>query len=180
MESSTPHKNTLHNFLSFDAADSNAQTMALVSIQRSSIDESTTMNQSPSQAYERRRQSPVARSQSIKILRKNASSYSHHNETDEPSSKAWEEDKTLLEEQYESATLQMYYRITEYRMRNSGLYSNATSAESATETSNKRDGIPFPSTSFTMHINANDGEDSSAINATYISEESGAIFEMDL
>jgi hypothetical protein len=154
--------------------------MALASIHRSNIIERTTMDQSLSQTSERRRQPPVARSQSIKILRNNANSISHSTyATDESSRKAWEEDISLLEEQYESATLQMYYRITEYRMRNSFFYSNATNAESTTPNSNKHFGIPFPS-SVTMHNNANDAEDSPATNATYISEENGAIFEMDL
>ena len=173
----------IHISLSFDATDSNVlvRTMALASIRRSSIVERTNMDQPLSQSSERRRQPQVARSQSIKILRNNSNSYSHFNcETDESARKAWEEDISQLEEQYESATIQMYYRITEYRMRNSFYYSNATSTESTTPIPTPRNvGIPFPS-SVTIPDHAYDVQDSSATNATYISEENGAIFEMDL
>ena len=153
--------------------------MALGTIHRRNIVDRTTMNQSLSQASEHRRQLPVARSQSIKILRnKNSCSHCQY-ETDESSRKAWEEDMSVLEDQYKSATMQMYYRITEHRMRNSMVYSNATYTESATSKSNHHDGIAFPSR-ISMHSNANDTVDTSTDNATYISEENGAIFEMDL
>jgi hypothetical protein len=154
--------------------------MAFATIQRSEINErANTMQQSLSQGSERQRQHQVARSQSIKILRNNSNSFQCNSETDESSRKAWEEDISQLEEQYESATLQMYYRITEYRMRKSFPYSNATDNGSAPPVPSNHFGLSLPS-SITMNNKANDTEDSSATSATYISEENGAIFEMDL
>lgn len=157
--------------------------MAFATIHRSEINErtNTEQHQSLSQRSERQRQPQVARSQSIKILRNNTNSTGSHYsyETEESSRKAWEEDISQLEEQYESATLQMYYRITEYRMRKSFPYSDANNNGSAAPSPSNHCARSLPS-NITMYNKANDTEDSSATSTTYISEENGAIFEMDL
>jgi hypothetical protein len=156
--------------------------MAFATIHRNEINErtNTEQHQSLSQRSERQRQPQVARSQSIKILRNDSNSIGHCSyATDEFSRKAWEEDISQLEEQYESATLQMYYRITEYRMRKSFPYSDANNHGSAAPAPSDRFALSLPS-NITMNDKANDTEDSSATSTTYISEENGAIFEMDL
>lgn len=137
------------------------------------------MEQSRSRNSVRQRQPPVARSQSIKILRNSSNSHHRGFGTDESARKAWEEDVSQLEQQYESATLQMYCRITDYRMKNSFYYTNATTTGNTIPSPNTNNGLPLPST-ITMHNNANDAEDSTDASTTYISEENGAIFEMDL
>lgn len=137
------------------------------------------MEQSLSHSNGRQRQPPVARSQSIKILRNSSNSHHRGFASDESARKAWEEDVSQLEQQYESATLQMYCRITDYRMKNSFYYTNATTTGNTIPPPNTVHGLPLPST-LTMHNNANDTEESSSTSATYISEENGAIFEMDL
>jgi hypothetical protein len=152
--------------------------MALVSISRRGNINRPIMDQSLLQSSQTHRHQPVTRSQSIKIPRYDANVYGHPNNLiDESTMRVWEEDASQLEEQYKSATLRMYYRITDYRIRNSSLYTND---DSVTNTPSSYQLPIFPELSDTAAIQRNNEQEATANNATYISEENGAIFEMDL
>jgi hypothetical protein len=151
--------------------------MALVSISRRDNTNRPIIDQSASSSRPNQQRQPLTRtrSQSIKIPQYGSKTYGHpSNFFDESTMKVWEDDATILEEQYESATLRMYYRITDYRQRNPSLYitdDSVTSTQSPTQ---------FPELPMSIAIQSNNELQVNANNTTYISEENGAIFEMDL
>jgi Ni/Co efflux regulator RcnB len=149
------------------------ENMALPTIQRRHVGNTNNMDQSTSNNGQQRR----IRSQTIKIPKQTTREYGHYTtNADEMSIRAWEEDVAQLEDMYKSATMQMYYRITDYRLRSASVFPDVTSSPT-TQSLNHQRALPLPTD---LAVYNDESEDATAVNATYNPEENGAIFEMDL
>jgi hypothetical protein len=121
----------------------------------------------PSPPTHNHRLHSMQRSQSIKIC--DARSHLH----DESTMQNWDEDVSQMEEQYDYATLRMYYRITDYRSR-SPLYAARNEEQDSIPDSS---GLPLPAHSNTESQDGNEQENDTT---AFLPDESDAIFEMDL
>jgi hypothetical protein len=84
-------------------------------------------------------------------------------------------DSIQLQEHYNSATLRMYYRITDYRNRNALHASNGHSNNVGATNP------PLTGAAYSHHVNlVTPVDDEESATTSYPSEESDAIFEMDL
>lgn len=125
----------------------------------------------------------VTRSQSIKIPQHNENDY-YSQPNDESMMKTWEQDITQLEEYHKAATMQMYHRIMDYRARTMFYNLIDDTATSTPNTKHDERELPIfpnlPNNANKQRNNDYHNEDLATEHDTYMSEEDGAIFDLDL